>query len=153
MVYTGEWYELLPLWQGVESMRRLVNLIIRDRTPRSPKTNRLYKEMLAQMDDSLNENPAKASRLAALQSSAESDERLDQLVTWDINKERGKDLLIAFWSAPDEWLSRLRRCKYLRWQRFFFDSSLDKHGKYCTDRSCRVLSLESEGKTVRGPLS
>jgi len=87
----------------------------------------------------------------AAESSAESGKQLDVIMTWVINTQRGQDLLIAFWSAPDEWLSRVRRCKYLRCQRFFFDRSLDKHGKYCTDRHCRVLASRVKARPLSVP--
>src|SRR5262245_39849666 len=125
LVFTGCWWELLPVWQSVVLMRNLATIICRERRPRGFEAAQRFKRILTMMEGSAITSLAQAAELARSQTTAESwaasNAQLDEQTIFRVNLERGKDLLMAFWSQPEDTLSRLRHCQECR--RFFLDRS------------------------------
>src|SRR5262249_887026 len=126
---------ILPIVSTITAIRHIADLAVKEKQPRSHAARRVFESEMHALVESVRQLRGRAEALEALAAAgnAEAAEALGEDRELLASLDLALDLLAHFWSAPSEWLYRLRKCEVSRsGAPYFLDRAADAHARFCS---------------------
>jgi hypothetical protein len=138
-----------PIWQAMACIRAMVDAMIKERHPRCAHARLILKWKIAEFRRLGNQFMRAAKR--ELRKAASPDyprgfSRVFSLVALGWHFDQANDLMLEFWTVPEDWISRLRKCGYAACEKpYFLDRAPAGHARFCSDQH-RVSAYRASRK-------
>jgi len=120
---------LAPLWFAMKGIQRMADFIIEERDPQCDQGRYMADGIITTLtrgrDEARRRSSANEATVGDLFAYGEAES----------NCEEASKLVHIFLSAPEEWLSRLRKCGYEKCKTpYFIDEAPGSHARFCSDK-------------------